>query len=97
VTNWDEYLTCTTCEAGQGEACYTLLGRGPEALPSRYADVPHSDRKRRGESRKPRAGSATATRNATPLPQRRAARKAATQTTGWAAVAERQRQRKETA
>lgn len=97
MTDWDDYLGCTTCEAKAGGPCYTLLARGPQALPSRFAAVPHSDRKRRGESRKPHAGSATATRNRSgSLPQRRADRKTETKATGWAAVAEKQQRRRET-
>ena len=96
MTDWDAYLACVMCEAKQGEACYTLLARGPHALPSRFADAPHSDRKMRGESRKARAVTATRVRTAGSVPQRRAARKAATKATGWAAVAEQQRNRRET-
>lgn len=101
MTDWPAYLGCDTCEAKQGEACYTLLARGPQALPSRYAEVPHSGRKMRGEPRKVRAGSATRARiadarGADSVPQRRAARKSATKATGWAAVAEQQRKRRET-
>jgi hypothetical protein len=96
VTNWDDYLACTTCEAKLGGPCYALLGRGPQALPSRYAEVPHSARKMRGESRTPRAKSATAVRKAAAsLPQRRADRKTATTATGWGAVALEQQRRRE--
>lgn len=97
VTNWGAYLACDTCEAKEGGACYTLLGVGPGALPSRFAQVPHSSRNLRGQSRKPRATTATADRKvaATP-PRRRAARRTATTATGWGAVALEQQRRRET-
>lgn len=96
MTDWDAYLACVQCEAKAGGACYTLLGVGPQALPSRFAEVPHSSRKVRGQSRTPRAKSATAVRKAAAsLPQRRADRKTATTATGWGAVALEQQRRRE--
>jgi hypothetical protein len=93
VTDWQAYLACEVCEAKMGEACYTLLGRGPQALPSQYAEVPHSSRKRRGAVRI----AAPASRSATSSPvTRRADRAVARKVSGWESVAARQRERKET-
>lgn len=83
-----DYLACGQCEAKRGGACFDLLAVGPEALPPRLRDRPHSARNVAGSA------SATTTRtarepSATP-PQRRAARRSATAAKGWAAVAARQ-------
>lgn len=87
-----DHLACSACGAVLGERCYDLLGVGPAALPSQTRDVPHSCRKRR-----------SALKNPAPLrPQpkgrgvveRRADRKVKTQATGWAAIAEIQKQRR---
>lgn len=90
----DDYLACEVCEAVAGGACYALLAAGPEALPSRYAERPHSSRKLRGESRKTLARPAKTQVKATP-PVRRAARKTQAQATGWAAVALEQQRKRE--
>lgn len=88
MTDWADWLSCPQCPALLGGACFTLSSGGPEALPARYADVPHSGRKRRG---------ATATRTATARlgPQtspvvRRTAKRQASTAKSWADVARRQ-------
>lgn len=87
MTDWSAYLACGQCEAKMGDACYDLLSAGPEALPSRFREVPHVARKRRGEKVAP----AIATPRKTSQPvARRAARKTAVATSGWAAIAEAQ-------
>lgn len=88
MTDWTAYLACTVCEAKMGGACFTLMACGPEALPSRYADVPHSSRKLRGtvtakSTAKPR-GSGTAN------VARRTAKRTEATAKSWAAVAKRQ-------
>jgi len=93
MTDWSEYLACGQCEAKMGDACYDLLGAGPEALPSRFREVPHGARKRRGEKV---ATAAVATRKTSQPVARRAARRTAVATSGWAAIAERQAAKKET-
>lgn len=47
MTDWDQWYACGTCPALLGEACYDLSSGGPQALPPRYRDVPHSNRKPR--------------------------------------------------
>jgi hypothetical protein len=94
VTDWSEYLACTVCEAKKGGACFTLLGRGPQALSSRYADVPHSSRKRSGEQPATKPAKQPATGRS--LPVRRAAKRTANTVSGWEAVIARQRERRET-
>ena len=86
MTDWAAYLACTVCEAKMGGACFTLLSGGTEALPARYADVPHSSRKMRGQvaAAKPAikvAGTGTAT------VARRTAKRTASTAKSWAAVA----------
>jgi hypothetical protein len=93
VTDWSALLACTVCEAKMGEACLTLLGRGPQALPSRHADIPHSSRKLRGQVRTPAPANRTA--KSGPV-ERRAAKDASRKVTGWEAIAARQQQRRET-
>lgn len=93
VTDWDRYLACTVCEAKTGGACFELLSAGPDALPSRYAEVPHSARKLRGALIV--AGPAKPTAK-TGLVARRSQVSAARKVSGWEAVAARQRKAKET-
>jgi hypothetical protein len=88
VTDWTAYLACDVCEAKMGGACFALLSGGPEALPPRYAGVPHSSRKLRGTvtakgTAKPR-GSGTAN------VARRTAKRTEATAKSWAAVAKRQ-------
>lgn len=84
----DDYLACTTCEAKAGGPCYTLLARGPQAMPSRYADAPHSDRRTRGQVRTPAAPRTQ--KSATPVPQRRAAARKNATAAAWLAVAKKE-------
>jgi hypothetical protein len=93
----DDYLKCDAggaCGAPAGDRCYDLLAAGPQALPSRYRDSPHSGRKVRGAvpatPAKPRPQSSGAD-----VVTRRAARRTTTKATGWEAVAARQRERRE--
>lgn len=88
MTDWNAYQACGVCEAKMGEACYSLLAAGPQALPSVRAQTPHSSRKSRGESRKSLADPARP-QASTPA-TRRAARKTTAQANGWAELARRQ-------
>lgn len=84
MTDWDAYLACDACEAKMGGRCFTLLSGGPEALPPRYADVPHSSRKMRGQVAARAVKSAGS--GAANVARRTAKRQAAT-ASSWAAVA----------
>lgn len=76
-----------------GGACFELLSAGPDAVPSRYAAVPHSARKLRGHP----VVAAPAKSSAKPgLVARRLQVSAARKVSGWEAVAARQRKVKET-
>lgn len=93
MTDWDRYLACTTCEAKTGGACFELLSAGPDALPPRYAEVPHSSRKLRGAP----VVRAPAKFTAKPgLVARRSQVSASRKVSGWEAVAARQRKARET-
>jgi hypothetical protein len=94
VTDWGSYLACDVCEAKKGGACYTLLAVGPQSLPSQFAEVPHSSRKRSGE--KPATRPAKSAGTGQSLPVRRAAKRTASTVSGWEAVIARQQQRRET-
>lgn len=88
MTDWAAYLACTVCEAKVGGRCFTLLAGGPEALPARYAEVPHSARKLRGTvtakttAKSRGAGTATVAR--------RAAKRTEATANSWAAIAAKQ-------
>jgi hypothetical protein len=89
MTDWSAYRACEVCEAKTGDACYTLLGAGPQALPSEYADTPHSSRNLRGaEPARPRTTPHSAG-SATPV-ARRSAAKARSTAASWADVARKQ-------
>lgn len=86
MTDWAAYLACEVCTAKMGGACFTLLSGGPEALPPRFAEVPHSSRKLRGQVATAKravkvAGSGTAT------VARRTAKRTASTANSWAAIA----------
>lgn len=88
MTGWADYLACEVCEAKMGGPCFTLLSGGPEALPPRYAEVPHSSRKVRGaEPARPRIPRAAG--SATPVARRSAAKTRST-AKSWADVARKQ-------
>lgn len=92
--DWGEWLACDgTCPAVRGEPCYTLSSGGPQALPPRFADRPHSGRKRAAAYRTEPAPAAPVRRvpAARPVPDRRASRKTQTQADAWRAIADRQR------
>lgn len=94
MTDWNAWLLCPVCDARKGHACETRSAFGPEALPTLYADVPHS-------TRKPAAGTAEAAARTPQTPQprtaartanpaRRQAKRTAAQVTSWQQVADRQ-------
>lgn len=45
MTDWDQWYACDVCHALLGQACFDLSSGGPQALPPRYREVPHSCRK----------------------------------------------------
>jgi hypothetical protein len=93
MTDWSHYQACTVCEAELGEPCYALLARGPQSLPTRYADLPHSSRKLRGaRPRKPATMQVAAPAKSTGV-ARRGARKTNSTAAAWLALAEKQRRR----
>jgi hypothetical protein len=87
MTDWTQWLSCPQCPAVLGEPCLSLLGAGPEALPSEVCEAPHSGRKRRGTAAPRRA---PATGNGTNV-ARRAARRTESTAAAWLAVQQRWR------
>jgi hypothetical protein len=94
VIDWGEWLACDgTCPAARGEPCYALSSGGPQALPPRFADRPHSGRKRAAAYRAdpPPAPVRRPSAAVGGVPARRASRKTQTQADAWRALADRQR------
>lgn len=91
MTDWNAWLACDVCGVLKGERCLTMSSGGPEALPPRYADVPHSCREPAGV-RTVTAPRPTAARTANPA--RRQAKRTAAKVTSWQQVADRQRARR---
>ncbi len=86
MTDWTVLLACDVCEAKRGQACYTLFSAGPEALPPRYAAVPHSSRKIAGQVVRNPQPARSAGSGAAVVARRTAKRQAGT-AKSWAAVA----------
>jgi hypothetical protein len=92
VTDWGTYLACDVCKVLMGERCLLLSSGGPDALPAEYRDVPHGSRKLSKVRTRPQTATATG-RN--PVATRRA-RSQGAKVSGWSAIADRQRVRRET-
>lgn len=95
MTDWHQWYACDVCHALIGQECYDLSSGGPQALPPRYRDIPHS-------ARKPRTAGTPATRATAPesrpkpatrvgQPARRRAARTESTAAAWRALAARRR------